>query len=325
MKTFEPINKGYNSVFEPEQLSLGVVIPIERYTQSPVPNMKRHLERVQLIDELGFKALWVRDVPFNVPSFGDAGQTFDPFTYLGFLAGQTKNIALGTGSIALPLHQPIHIAKSAATIDQLSGGRLLLGVASGDRYEEYPSTGIDYGKRGELFREAFHYIRQAKESFPIFETENYGSLSGQVDVLPKPKGHKIPMLITGYSRQSLEWNAEHADGWIYYPRNLYQQQQTIAQWRALIPATQQYSKPFMQPLYIDLHENEDFQPQPIHLGFRIGVNHLVEYLDYLRQVGVNHLAFNLRFNQADVEQTLEKLATKVLPHFHSTKKEVALT
>ena len=125
MIAFESINKGYDSVFKPNELSIGVVIPIENYAQSPVPTMRDHLKRVQLIEQLGFKALWVRDVPFNVPSFGDAGQTFDPFTYLGFLAGQTSEIALATGSIALPLHHPVNVAKSAATIDQLSGGRLI--------------------------------------------------------------------------------------------------------------------------------------------------------------------------------------------------------
>lgn len=128
MKQFESINRGYNSVFKPNQLSLGLVVPIEHYSQSAVPTMKHHLERVQLVEKLGFKAIWVRDVPFHVPSFGDAGQTFDPFTYLGFLAGQTNEIALGIASIALPLHHPVHIAKSAATIDQLSNGRLIMGV-----------------------------------------------------------------------------------------------------------------------------------------------------------------------------------------------------
>ena len=133
MKAFEKINKGFNSVFTPQQMSIGVVIPIENYAHGPVSTMQHHLARVQLIEQLGFKALWLRDVPFNVPSFGDAGQTYDPFTYLGFLAGQTTEIALGAASIALPLHHPVHVAKSAATIDQLSGGRMILGVASGDR------------------------------------------------------------------------------------------------------------------------------------------------------------------------------------------------
>ena len=209
MKKFESINNAYNSVFQLGQLSLGVVIPIENYAQNRIPTMKEHLQRVQLIEQLGFKALWVRDVPLDVPAFGDVGQTYDPFTYLGYLAGQTSTIALGAASIALPLHHPVHIAKSAATIDRLSDGRLLLGIASGDRPNEYPAMGIDFEKRGELFRESFGYIRKAQESFPTYTSNNYGNLSGQVDILPKATGRKIPLLLTGYSRQSLEWNAEN--------------------------------------------------------------------------------------------------------------------
>ena len=77
--TFQPINKGYNYVFRPGRLSVGLVVPIETYPAGPVPTMSRHIERVQMAEDLGFSAVWLRDVPFNVPSFGDAGQTFDPF------------------------------------------------------------------------------------------------------------------------------------------------------------------------------------------------------------------------------------------------------
>lgn len=91
----QSINRAYNSVFRPNRLSLGVVVPLENYSASPVPTMTRHLERVQWAEELGFSAIWLRDVPFNVPSFGDAGQTYDPFVYLGLLAGRTKRLATG--------------------------------------------------------------------------------------------------------------------------------------------------------------------------------------------------------------------------------------
>ncbi len=276
--------------------------------------MQHHLKRVQLIDRLGFKALWLRDVPFNVPNFGDAGQTFDPFTYLGYLAGQTTNIALGVASIALPLHHPVHVAKSAATVDQLSNGRLILEVASGDRYEEYPAMGIDYEHRGELFREAFTYIRKAQESFPILESNHYGNLKGNIDMLPKPTAHKIPLLITGSSRQTLEWNAENGDGWMSYPQDV----NVISQWRNLVAKNKSYNKPFMQPLYVDLQQDDDFKPLPIHLGLRIGVNYLIDYLRRLEDIGVNHVALNLRFNSMDIDRTLEYLAEKTLPHFQKT-------
>ncbi len=316
-RPFQKINKAYNSVFEPGELSIGIVSPIENYAQSTVPTLQHHLSRVQLAESLGFKAVWVRDVPLHVPQFGDAGQTFDPFTYLGYLAGQTSDIALCTGSIALPLHHPIHVAKSAATIDQLSGGRLILGVASGDRPSEFPSLGIDFESRGESFRDAFHYIRLGPSSFPKHSSDRFGELTGYSDVLPKPSGHKIPMLVTGHSRQDISWISEHADGWMYYPRNFYMQEFNISEWRKHIPAEQEVDKPFMQPLYVDLHPDKDYAPQHIHLGFRLGANHLVEYFHQLKKLGVNHVGINLRFSQRKIEEVLEQLAEHVLPHFHT--------
>ncbi|MEL7534960.1 MAG: LLM class oxidoreductase [Bacteroidota bacterium] len=321
MKAFEPINRGYTHVFQAAKLSLGIVVPIEQYPNSPVPSMKQHLERVQLVERLGFKAIWLRDIPFNVPSFGDAGQTYDPFTYLGFLAGQTTEIALGISSIALPLHHPLHIAKSAATIDQLSDGRMLLGIASGDRFDEYPAMGIDYESRGEAFREAVAYLRKCQESFPQMESNRFGQLNAQIDPLPKPKGKRIPLLITGFSRQSLEWNATNGDAWMSYPRNIGQQQYTIAQWRKLVAEHHAYDKPFMQPLYVDLQQDDDAKPQAIPLGFKIGVNYLRDYFEMLQETGVNHVAINLRFNTMKTERALERLADKVLIHFSSNQKE----
>lgn len=325
MKKFENINRGYNRVFKPGQLSVGIVAPIENYAQGPVPTMQQHVERAQQVDQLGFKALWVRDIPFNVPSFGDAGQTYEPFTYLGYLAAQTKEIALGISSIALPLHHPVHVSKAAASVDQLSGGRMILGVASGDRPDEYPAMGIDFENRGTLFRESFAYIRKTQEHFPSLPTDNYGELNGQVDMLPKPKEGKIPMLMTGSSRQTLEWNAEHADGWMSYPKDLLNQYNTIKQWRELVAKNKDYDKPFMQPLYVVLQENHDFKPQPIALGFKIGAYYLRDYLHQLEDIGVNHVAVNLRFNSMNMDRTLETLANKVLTHFHESKTEKILS
>ncbi|QIE59112.1 LLM class oxidoreductase [Rasiella rasia] len=320
MMRFENINMAYNSVFKENELSVGVVVPIERYARGPEPTMQDHLQRVKQVESLGFKSIWIRDIPFNVPNFGDVGQTFDPFTYLGFLAGQTSKIALGISSIALPLHHPLHVAKSAASIDKLSNGRLLLGVASGDRIDEYPAMGISYENRGELFRESFEYIRKVQASFPTIKTENYGSLNGNIDMLPKPTANKIPMLMTGSSRQSLEWNAKNLDGWMNYPRDLYNQNITIKNYRDLVAQTHEFDKPFMQPIYLDLMNDPNAKPQPIQLGFKLGINYLTNYLDKLRSIGVNHLALNLRFNSMNMDKALEQISKQVLPEFHLKEK-----
>ena len=313
---FEKVNKGYNSVFQHKKLTIDITVPIENYTLGTIPSMKDHLERVKMVEQMGFKAIWVRDVPFNVPAFGDVGQMFDPFTYLGFLAAHTSEIALATGSIILPLHHPVHVFKSAVTIDQLSGGRLILGVGSGDRQEEFPAMQVDFDKRDELFRASYEYIRSAQESFPTLENNLFGNLDGQLDILPKSAGRKFPILVTGHSRQTIDWIGENADGWMYYPRNWYMQEHNIQQWQEATAKTPFPIKPFMQPVHIDLMKDPDFEPLHIHLGFKLGVNHLKEYLNKRKEMGVNHVGINLRFNTRPIEETLEQLAKEVLPDFH---------
>jgi len=313
-QTFPEINPGYNRVFRPNRLSIGLITPLETYASGPVASMARHLERARLAEKSGFSALWLRDVPFNVPSFGDAGQVFDPFVYLGFLAGQTQNIALGVASMILPLRHPAHVAKAAASVDQLSGGRLILGIASGDRPDEYPALNQTYGTRGERFRDSVDYIRAMAQSAPTFENR-YGKTNGEMDLLPKPTAGKIPMLITGGSQQTPQWGARHTDGLITYPRNIETQASVVSGWRAGIPGGPESSKPVMQSLYIDLLADPEAPPQPIHLGFRAGMKFLKAYLKSLEEIGVNHVALNLRFNQADTEETILYLAEDLLPEF----------
>ncbi|QIE45702.1 LLM class oxidoreductase [Pseudohalocynthiibacter aestuariivivens] len=315
-KSFTKMNRAYNATFKPGQMSVGLVAPLEAYPQSAVPDMTRHIERAKLADNLGFAALWLRDVPFNVPSFGDAGQIFDPFVYLGVLAASTRDIALGVASIVLPLRHPAHVAKAAASVDVLSGGRLLLGVASGDRPEEYPALKKGFEDRGSRFRDSVDYIRAMSEDYPHRETAQ-GMLSGGIDMLPKPTGERLPLLITGGSQQSPDWVAQNGDGWMTYPRDAAAQGQVIGAYRQRISAAGLPDKPVMQSLYIDLVAQADAPPQPIHLGFRSGSDHLKRYLTEIRRLGVNHVALNLRFSGADIEDTMHRLAKDVLPDFQS--------
>ena len=311
---FPEINTGYNAVFKPDHLSIGLVVPIETYASGPVPSMAQHVERVQLAEALGFSAVWLRDVPFNVPSFGDAGQVFDPFVYLGALATQSSTIALGVASIILPLRHPAHVAKAAATADTLSNGRLILGIASGDRPDEYPALNIPFDERGERFRESYDYIRQMGVDYPRF-ANNYGQVSGGIDMLPKPEGSSLPLLVTGSSQQANDWIAANGDGWMTYPRPAGPQSQLISEFRARVSAAGVPDKPVMEPLYVDLATDPDEPPSPIHLGIRTGVNYLRDYLATRERIGVNHVALNLRFNRGDTEATLEQLAEKLLPAF----------
>ena len=313
-QSFPTLNRAYNTVFKPDALSIGLVVPLDAHHGNPVPDMTRHIERAQMADELGFAALWLRDVPFNVPSFGDAGQTYDSFVYLGLLSSVTRDIALGVASIVLPLRHPAHVAKAAASVDQLSGGRLLLGVASGDRPEEYPALGVSFPDRGERFRESLAYIRAMASNNPVY-SGHHGNLKGNMDMLPKPLESRLPILITGGSQQSPDWVAAHGDGWMTYPRDTVAQASVVQSYHARAMTAGVPQKPVMQSLYVDLVDDNEATPQPIHLGFRSGVAFLKTYLGELRDQGINHVALNLRFNQANIEETLQKLATELLPDF----------
>ena len=134
-------------------------------------------------------------------------------------------------------------------------------------------------------------------------------------MLPKPVAGRLPLLITGGSQQDPEWIAQNGEGWITYPRAIETQAQIISGWRSRIEAGGGPAKPAVQSLYVDLVEDPHASPQPIHLGFRSGINALRVYLKSLEEIGINHVALNLRFNQADIETTLQRLADELLPDF----------
>jgi luciferase-type oxidoreductase len=174
---------GFRRMFVPGQLSLGVFFPIEAF-QGDEPTMREQPSLALRAEELGFAGLWTRDVPLRDPNFGDLGQVYDPWVWLSWIAAHTSTIALATGSIILPLRHPLHTAKASASVDQLTGGRFVLGVASGDRPVEFPAFGVDWHQRDALFRESLRVIRRVlMEEFPNVQS-SYGALIGTADLCP---------------------------------------------------------------------------------------------------------------------------------------------
>ena len=304
-------HKGFLRTFAKDKLTLGIFFPLEAY-DGPIPrmDMEEQTKLAVMAEEAGFASLFVRDVPLNDPMFGDVGQIYDPWVYLGFIAAKTKHIALGTGSAIITFRHPLDVAKAAASVDILSKERLLLGVATGDRPIEFTAYGKERAKRSELFREAFQVMKEVwANAYPTIDTERVNLIGA--DLLPKPKPKDIPTFVTGHSGQSLDWIATNSDGWISYPRNPEQQGELIREWRGL---TDGY-KPFAQSLYIDLTENPNETPTPIHLGFRSGRKFLLEFLYALESAGVNHVLFNVKFASRPIADVIQELGEEVVPHF----------
>ncbi|MEM6723508.1 MAG: LLM class oxidoreductase [Bacteroidota bacterium] len=295
------------------KMSLGLVFPLESY-QGSVPKMENQEYLAQRAEALGFQALWFRDVPFHDPTFGDAGQMFDPWVYMTHIMNHTKSIVLATGSVILPLRHPVHTAKSLASLQVLSGGRVVLGVASGDRPVEYPAFNQSLSHKGELFRQSFTYLKALSGDFPTHHSSAFGQVNGQVDLLPKSP-YSTSMLVTGHSGQNLSWIAEHGDGWLYYPRNMQFLKQILQDWSDALEQTGQAWKPYLQSLYVDLLPDKNAHPRPIHLGFQTGSTFLVGFLKELEMLGVNHVIVNLKYGSRPASEVIEELGESVVPHF----------
>jgi luciferase-type oxidoreductase len=310
-----PDTPGFRRMFARDRLTLGLFFAIDNY-DGDTPDMSRQVELARRADELGYAALWTRDVPLRDPSFGDVGQIYDPWVWLGLITGATRDITLATGSIVFPLNHPITLAKAAASVDNLSGGRLFLGIASGDRAVEFPAFGQEIERRGDLFRESLAYFnRLIGESFPRIDSP-LGKLAN-ADLVPKPLSGRIPIGITGNCRQDPEWIAAHCDAWIMYANNPDLQAILMRTWRDAVAASGADFKPFAQPLHVDLAENPDEAASPQRSGFRLGRNLLIELLEQLRGVGVNHVALNFKRGRRPAAEAMEEIAQEVLPHFPS--------
>lgn len=275
------------------------------------PDLRRHAELARLADRLGFRALWVRDVPLYDPSFGDAAQVFEVFSYLGYLAGVTQNILLGTAAVVLPIREPLLTLKSAATVQRLSGNRLLLGVASGDRPVEYPLFGREFGGRGGNFREQVALLREGPQA----------RLPDGLDVLPRVES-PLPLLVAGLAQQTPSWVGEHMDGCLAYPGTPEDHARRVGAWRDVAGDTP-HTKPYASFIHLDLAENADEPLQRWRFGLRGGRKALIAELHALRAAGVDHIGLHFRRNQRPLDETFHEIAEYVLPIFHRSSAKVA--
>ncbi|MEG0472892.1 MAG: LLM class oxidoreductase [Solibacillus sp.] len=304
---------GFARTFKENKLTLGLSFPLELSSDKiQTMDLAEQMVLAKMAEELGFASLFVRDSPLYDPNFGDDGVLYDPFLFLAYVAAHTNKIALGTASVVTSLRHPLHLAKSAATLDDLSKQRLLFGTATGDRPIEFPAFKVEREDRAELFRESIMVMRKAwKESFPKIQSQRVGLTEG--DVIPKPCIADIPTFGTGYSGQTIEWLAENTDGWMFYAQEANRQRELIKQWRE---ATGTF-KPFIQPLVINLADNPNAPPSPvpIKVGFTSGHKFLIDYLYALQDMGINHIILVLKNGNRPVAEVIQELGKYVLPHF----------
>src|SRR5438105_1536194 len=164
-------------------------------------------------DDLGFRALWTADhllPPSSQPQFA---RVFEPLTCLAYVASITQRVRLGSSVIVLPMRNPFVVAKQAATLDALSGGRLILGIGVGWSAEEYANVGADFRTRGKRMEETIALFRHLWSGHrEPFTGQFYGYSDGVFDPLPT-QGKDLPLMIGGRSDVVLRRVARHAAIW----------------------------------------------------------------------------------------------------------------
>ncbi len=135
----------------------------------------------------------------------------DPFVWLGYAAAVTSRIKLATGIIILPQRHPFYVAKAAASLDNLSGGRHILGVGIGWLEEEFEALKVPFAKRAAITDESIEALRDLWGKGPSTHEGDYYRWPA-VESNPKPDGGRVPIVIGGHTKGSARRAARLGDG-----------------------------------------------------------------------------------------------------------------
>ncbi len=148
-------------------------------------------------------------------TFADPPAFYEPLITSAYCAARTTTIRFMTGVIVMPVHDPVMLAKQSATLDQLSGGRLMLGVGVGAYREEFEAVrpALKGAVRGEMVEEGLRALR-------LLFTERRATFAGRhyaftdVEMYPKPLQRPLPMFSAGNAEGSIRRAAELCEGWL---------------------------------------------------------------------------------------------------------------
>jgi alkanesulfonate monooxygenase SsuD/methylene tetrahydromethanopterin reductase-like flavin-dependent oxidoreductase (luciferase family) len=188
-------------------LRVGVQLPeIERVVRWP-----EYLAMARAAEEVGFDSLWVGDHLFYVQEDGTERGPWDAFTILAALAVATERVTLGPLVACLAFHPPGMIARMTAAIDEVSGGRFVLGVGSGWNEPEFRAFGFAFDHLASRFLESFEIVRRLLDGERVTRTGAYWQVDDAV-LLPPPL-RRTPLMIGSRGPRQLAATLPFADSW----------------------------------------------------------------------------------------------------------------
>jgi len=190
-------------------------VATRNFTAYPeMPDARALVDYGVRVEALGYDSVWVWDhILLGVsPNF----PVVDSLTILTGIAARTTRIKLGTGVLVLPLRNPVVLAKQLASMDQLSAGRLIMGLAAGWYKREFDAVGVRFDRRGRIMDESLEILNRLWTEEKVDGDYTYHKLSAAV-MYPKPvQSPRMPILIGGYVDKVLQRAAVAGDGWLTY-------------------------------------------------------------------------------------------------------------
>jgi probable F420-dependent oxidoreductase len=189
-------------------LKVGVQLPeVERVVRWPELR-----EMARTAEDAGFDSLWVGDHLIYKRPTGNVGP-WEAWSTLAALAEATTRVELGPLVAATSFHNPAMLAKKAATVDEISGGRLILGLGAGWNEAEYMAYGFPFDRRASRFEEAFTIIRTLLREGRIDFSGEFYQLR-DCELLPRgPRPNGPPLMIGSQGARVLGAAAPHVDMW----------------------------------------------------------------------------------------------------------------
>lgn len=190
-------------------MQVGVHLPQYGRVAGPeaIARAARHAE------ELGYLDVWVSDhLVHPAAQTYPSPRLFDPLTTLTWAAAMTERIGIGTSVLVVPMHNPLELANSLASLDALSAGRLTVAVGVGWSEQEYTALGYDFHNRGQRLDEAINLFRTAwSEEDPVSFHGTF-TFFDDLRILPKPS-RQIPIWVGGSSEAAYQRAAALGDGY----------------------------------------------------------------------------------------------------------------
>src|SRR5262245_12092399 len=293
-------------------MKFGAVLPIWQLTMAEAEALTVRAE------ELDLDGIFVPDhilaKPATTQHYG--AHWPDPFALLAFLAGRTRRIGLGASVIVLPYRNALVAAKSAATVDQASGGRFIFGVSVGWDQEEFTDLGLPFRRRGRMSDD---YIRAIKAAWASDNPEYRGeflSFSGAT-FSPRPVQRPNPPIWVGgapgaTSQPALRRCAELGDAWHPLALSLDDVETGYAALREMATRSGRRQAPGLSPRNL-----LDLSDRPKGAGRAAFQGSLDEVLSDVRRaaaLGAEWLTFDLpRADVAAMIGAMERLAREIRP------------